>query len=694
MAVKVFRLDLPPERVHRLVAEFERVIAAGLTHPGIAAPVATGIDGVVAYLEQNYIAADSLDILLRGDGAAAPADALRVAGQLAGSLDFAAAVNITHGALHPRDVLVSQDEIRITGLGVPRALERVGVAAPVRRPYTAPERIAGVGWDRRADIFSLAALMYEMLWGRRVSGTGAQAGDTLTELAGGDLAALRRVFARALADDPLERFDTALAFAEALKEAFPGASTAASRPASRQSTVRSRQSVEEPRLPLDEPDTQVVQALRPAHTADLKVRTTTDSPDDLEFSADEATRSAPAVAQILRPAHTESAHADRAPSEFDVEQVFKPGDLDLRAAAITPPAIARPPGGVMEPYQSERPSALEQSRSAIWPLALALVVGLGLGFGGGYAVGMRDRSAPASAAAVTPPDATAETVRLKPDTTTGKGTTGKGTTGTGTTGTGTTGTGTTGTGTTGTGTTGTGTTRKGTAGNEAAANRSNHGLQLDRGGPLPPSPEGSASAKAPASARASADRRSLGGGSQSDSAAPGRLLIRSTPAGARVFVDGRDRGQTPATVRDLGRGAHRIRLVRDGYVTKDRRVVITSSRPAQSLTIALARSRLPTSTRRGEPAERRAAQPASPAPAMPTPATIGRFAGALTIDSRPSGAKVFIDEKLVGTTPLNVSVVPAGDHAVRLERDGYRRWTSSVRVIASGQNRVTASLER
>jgi hypothetical protein len=38
--------------------------------------------------------------------------------------------------------------------------------------------------------------------------------------------------------------------------------------------------------------------------------------------------------------------------------------------------------------------------------------------------------------------------------------------------------------------------------------------------------------------------------------------------------------------------------------------------------------------------------------------------------------------------------VAAGEHAVRLEYDGYRRWTSSVRVVASEQNRVTASLER
>ena len=91
VAVKVLRLDLPPDRLHQLVAELERLIAAELTHPVVAAPIATGTDGLVIYLAQEYVPADSLDVVLRDEGPPAPADALRVAAQLAGALDFAAA---------------------------------------------------------------------------------------------------------------------------------------------------------------------------------------------------------------------------------------------------------------------------------------------------------------------------------------------------------------------------------------------------------------------------------------------------------------------------------------------------------------------------------------------------------------------------------------------------------------------------
>jgi hypothetical protein len=150
-----------------------------------------------------------------------------------------------------------------------------------------------------------------------------------------------------------------------------------------------------------------------------------------------------------------------------------------------------------------------------------------------------------------------------------------------------------------------------------------------------------------------------------------------------VFVDGREYGQTPVAVRDLARGVHRVRVVRDGYAPAERRIVITASRPAQSIVIPLAAPRVTSS--RGE-------RSGSPTPS--TPATTGRDSGDLVVESKPSGARVYVDNKLVGTTPLSVRNVAAGSHAVRLERDGYRRWSASVRVAAAERSRVTASLER
>src|SRR2546422_9218521 len=117
-------------------------------------------------------------------------------GQLAEALDYAADRHIVHGALHPRDILLSQDDIRIVGLGIARALEHVGVTAPVRRPYAPPERINDSGWDRSADVFSLAAIVLAFPCGKPVSGHGSESAEGLTE-GSGRLEAVQRGSARA-----------------------------------------------------------------------------------------------------------------------------------------------------------------------------------------------------------------------------------------------------------------------------------------------------------------------------------------------------------------------------------------------------------------------------------------------------------------------------------------------------------------
>jgi serine/threonine protein kinase len=216
VAVKQFRLDLPPENSHRFVAALEQLIAADLTHMGIAAPLAAGQTDNTPFLALDFVAAESFDVVIRDYGPAPVTEALRIATQLGGALDFAAAVNVFHGTLHPRDVLVSADDTRVTGLGIAQALEQLGVTPPVRRPYTAPERLAGETWDRRADTFSLAALVFEMLFGRRIAGVGLDAAEAITEFDNVDLVSLRGLFAKALAENPAERYDSALAFAEAL----------------------------------------------------------------------------------------------------------------------------------------------------------------------------------------------------------------------------------------------------------------------------------------------------------------------------------------------------------------------------------------------------------------------------------------------------------------------------------------------
>ena len=88
------------------------------------------------------------------------------------------------------------------------------------------------------------------------------------------------------------------------------------------------------------------------------------------------------------------------------------------------------------------------------------------------------------------------------------------------------------------------------------------------------------------------------------------------------------------------------------------------------------------------------AAPAAPAPRGTTPAeTPGAATGAMEIDSRPTGAKVFVDDRAAGATPVRLPDVTPGSHTVRLELPEHHAWTETVQVTRGKTTRVAGSLE-
>jgi hypothetical protein len=156
----------------------------------------------------------------------------------------------------------------------------------------------------------------------------------------------------------------------------------------------------------------------------------------------------------------------------------------------------------------------------------------------------------------------------------------------------------------------------------------------------------------------------------------GRLLVRSTPAGASVSINGQGRGKTPLAVRDLPFGSYTIHLARDGYAAADRQERLTAKRPIASLAVTLKQAR---------------AGSEEPAPGQ---ARGGESRGRIAVESRPSGARVFVNDRLAGSTPLGIPALPAGPAKVRIEMDGYRTWATTVDVKAGERTLVTASLDR
>ena len=218
IAVKAFRLDIVPELVARLAESLRRLASSGLSHPAIVAPLDAGLEGTTAFLAMEYVAAETLDVALR-HLAPMPLDrALPLLSQAAEAIEAAWAAGFGHGALHPRDMFVTLDsnEVRLSGFGVVPALEALGIKPPVRRPYTAPERLEGGEWDQRADVYSLGSIAHELLTRRRPAGPGEQDGALTTGTTPEQRVLIRRVLSAALAERPSGRLATAGAFVDAL----------------------------------------------------------------------------------------------------------------------------------------------------------------------------------------------------------------------------------------------------------------------------------------------------------------------------------------------------------------------------------------------------------------------------------------------------------------------------------------------
>jgi hypothetical protein len=85
------------------------------------------------------------------------------------------------------------------------------------------------------------------------------------------------------------------------------------------------------------------------------------------------------------------------------------------------------------------------------------------------------------------------------------------------------------------------------------------------------------------------------------------------------------------------------------------------------------------------PVSTRQPRPMESAPSAP-------FRGSLAVTSRPSGARVSLNGRPAGKTPLVLRNLPVGSRAVRLELDRYQPWSSAIRVITNQQARVMVDL--
>jgi hypothetical protein len=241
------RLSLHARFGDMLVAEAK--LCAGLSHANVVKVEELGRAEGSLYVAMEYVEGLDLRELLKRcarEGVPMPIEySLFIVREVLRGLDYAhryrvgdGSTGIVHRDVSPSNVLLSFDgEVKLCDFGIARAIDLAPGAAPTeavcgKAGYMSPEQARGAVVDARADVWSAAVILWELLAGRRLHR--ASPGPELLELAKqGDVPALparglpnedelHRAVMRALERDPDLRTPTTRAFAEEL-DAFVAA---------------------------------------------------------------------------------------------------------------------------------------------------------------------------------------------------------------------------------------------------------------------------------------------------------------------------------------------------------------------------------------------------------------------------------------------------------------------------------------
>lgn len=136
---------------------------------------------------------------------------------------------------------------------------------------------------------------------------------------------------------------------------------------------------------------------------------------------------------------------------------------------------------------------------------------------------------------------------------------------------------------------------------------------------------------------------------------PVTFAIASNPPEAKVYVDGEYYGTTPVTF-NLTPGQYTIELIKKGYENYTSQIDLNPGEH-KSITVVL------------------------------TPSF-----GYLSINSSPLGAKIYLNGSYIGKTPLTNYRLHTGRYTVKIVKEGYKEFTTTVTIKPGERTNLTTRL--
>ncbi|HVE11939.1 MAG TPA: serine/threonine-protein kinase, partial [Elusimicrobiota bacterium] len=205
--------------------------AGALDHPGILKVFDAGETEEGCFIAMEYLDGEDLAAFATKGKLLPPRAVLECVAQAAEALHYAHTRGIVHLDVKPANIVRLKDgSVRVADFGIARALgsPKAGGPAMGTLAYMSPERIEGRAVDARADVFSLGAVLYELLCGQRPFTGSGDAAELLARILRSpepELKTLRpdvppcaaEIAHKALRKAPGERFQTAEQMAAALR---------------------------------------------------------------------------------------------------------------------------------------------------------------------------------------------------------------------------------------------------------------------------------------------------------------------------------------------------------------------------------------------------------------------------------------------------------------------------------------------
>lgn len=249
-ALKVLSGHLSADNEFRGRFEREANLAAGLDHPNIVSVYNRGEENGQLWIAMQYVdGTDAAAELERDPRAMTPQRALRIVTEVGKGLDYAHRRGLLHRDVKPANFLLSaehdeEERVLLTDFGVAKSSEDTTdltqTGSFVATIAYAPRATRRRRLDHRADIYSLACAFYKLLTGQNpypatqpamvMMGHLHEPPPRATAVNRNLPPAIDQVFARALAKNPAERFNTCREFTDAAARVLSGSIPHASGP--------------------------------------------------------------------------------------------------------------------------------------------------------------------------------------------------------------------------------------------------------------------------------------------------------------------------------------------------------------------------------------------------------------------------------------------------------------------------------